>query len=480
MQVDTSYMLTYLMQSKIYITCRVKVIDYSHGKGSGDISLNDCRWGGPCTRQQAPSLPRSVKASSSYQRALTACETLHEIMSRRRILSPDSSICVFCLRQRSQQLGSRRFYSGGSTSSGTPAPPLSGAARLPTRRFISLHGADAPRFLQGIITNNVGLDSTPQAGFFAAFLTAQGKVLDDVFIYPTLGSEWHRQHFGDGDPGFLVEVDADDSESLFKHIKRHKLRAKVSLRLAEADELQVWSVWKGEERWTPHTKTKADCGLLLLTDARAPGMGQRLLMPAASSLQDLTNRVPELEQMREVPISAYTIRRYLRGVAEGQAEIPREQTLPMNSNLDIMGGIDFKKGCYIGQELTIRTYHTGVVRRRILPVALYAATAAAPDKLEYVAEARIEMPEKGAEIMKNDQRRRATGRLIASVGNVGLGMCRLEQMSDLTVSGEGRTFQPEDTFIAQSAHGQDIGVKAFVPDWMRGRIREPKVQKKVE
>lgn len=169
----------------------------------------------------------------------------------------------------------------------------------------------------------------------------------------------------------------------------------------------------------------------------------------------------------------------MRGVAEGQKEIPREETLPMNANIDLMNGIDFKKGCYIGQELTIRTHHTGVVRRRILPIALYDVSSSAPEKLEYDSSFSFPAPERETDIRKADKRKRATGKFIGSVGNIGLGMCRLEQMTDLVVSGEGSSFNPEDKFTV--AIGEDnLGVKAFVPDWIRGQVRGPKIQKRVE
>ena len=73
----------------------------------------------------------------------------------------------------------------------------------------------------------------------------------------------------------------------------------------------------------------------------------------------------------------------MRGVAEGQQEIARDDSLPMNCNIDLMGGIDFKKGCYVGQELTIRTHHTGVVRRRVVPVMFYEHEGDAPQTLQY-------------------------------------------------------------------------------------------------
>ena len=381
------------------------------------------------------------------------------------------STCSKCLKyQRS------RPYSSQPTSQ-PPPPPTAGAAKLTTRRLISLHGPEAPKFLQGIITNNLRPDS--RSGFYSAFLTAPGKVLNDVFVYPTLGSKWHTETNKSEDQGYLVEVDADDATFLFKHVKRHKLRAKLALRLLDEGELDVWNAWRDDDRWTAHSQGSNEDGTISLTDCRAPGMGQRILLPSSSSGSGVVGNTAALEGLDEAPLSAYTIRRYLRGVAEGQKEIPREETLPMNANIDLMKGIDFKKGCYIGQELTIRTHHTGVVRRRILPISLYDPATGPPEKLEYDSSFAVPLPERDTEIRKDDKRKRPTGKFIASIGNIGLGMCRLEQMTDLVVSGEPSPYTPGDKFTVQVAE-ESLGLKAFVPDWIRGQIRGPKIQKRVE
>jgi folate-binding protein YgfZ len=382
-----------------------------------------------------------------------------------------NNACTKCLKyQRS------RLYSSQANSP-PPSPPTAGTAKLTTRRLISLHGPEAPKFLQGIITNNLRPDS--RSGFYSAFLTAPGKVLNDVFVYPTLGSKWHAETNKSEDQGYLVEVDADDATFLFKHVKRHKLRAKLALRLLDEGELDVWNAWRDDDRWTAHSQGANEDGTISLTDCRAPGMGQRILLPSSSSSSGVVGNTVALEGLDEAPLSAYTIRRYLRGVAEGQKEIPREETLPMNANIDLMKGIDFKKGCYIGQELTIRTHHTGVVRRRILPVSLYDPASGPPEKLEYDSSFAPTSPERNTDIKKDDKRKRPTGKLIASVGNIGLGMCRLEQMTDLVVSSEISPYTPEDKFTVQVAD-ESLGIKAFVPDWIRGQIRGPKIQKRVE
>lgn len=375
--------------------------------------------------------------------------------------------CARCLLRQK-----RRFHTEGLNN--PPSPPPSGAAKLTNRRIVSLHGEEAPKFLQGIITNNV--KPQDRVGYYAAFLTAPGKVLHDVFVYPTLGSSWHKDVNKDDHYGYLVDVDAEQVDNLMKHINKHKLRSKFKLRLLDVGELNVWNMWKENERWTAHTRCSPDDGLLCLMDSRAPGLGRRMLLQTPSAGNELP---PQLET-EEAPLSAYVVRRYLRGVPEGQQEIPRDESLPMNYNIDIMGGIDFKKGCYLGQELTIRTHHTGVVRRRVLPVALYSHHDQPPQKLKYDKDATPGHIEGSAEIRRDDERKRATGKLIASIGNIGLGICRLEQMTDLKISGEGSSFSPEDRFVVKSSDEHELGVKAFVPDWMRGKIREPRIQRRVE
>jgi len=277
--------------------------------------------------------------------------------------------------------------------------------------------------------------------------------------------------------GYLVEMDGGQAEGLLKHLKRHKLRSKFKLRLLEEGELGVWQMWREDDRWTAHTKAGTEDGVIGMTDSRAPGMGQRLLLTPTSSS---SSRHEALEGVEEAPLSAYTVRRYLKGVAEGQTEIPREESLPMNCNIDLMGGIDFKKGCYVGQELTIRTHHTGVVRRRILPVQLYNRSDKPPEKLQYDSASSIVAVPDHTDVRRDDERGRATGKFITGIANIGLAMCRLEQMSDLVVSGEGTSFNDSDRFTVQAPEDNAIGVRVFVPDWIRGQIREPKLQRRVE
>lgn len=367
----------------------------------------------------------------------------------RRLLA----VCPGCLQPR------RQFASAG--------PPPSGFVALPLRRLLSVSGPDAAKFLQGLITANVvGPDGLPRAdAFYTGFLNTTGRVVHEAFVYPFSPGRAVPDH---GDGGFLVEADAAQVAGLARYIKRYKLRAKVDVRDLSDGPVTVWQAWDDAAPLDP----AAGESQIVLKDPRAPDMGFRILRLDGRPL-DLA-----LEQSSE---EAYTVRRYLQGIPEGQDEIIREQALPLETNMDVMGAIDFRKGCYVGQELTIRTKHRGVVRKRILPCMTYAEDEAAPRALAYTP--RRESPTADAipgetSIGRVGKKGRSAGKWLKGVGNIGLGLCRLEIMTDLVLPGEqaAATYDPGDEFVA--AWGQDkdarsVRVKAFVPDWLRASLGQP-------
>ncbi|POR35477.1 Putative transferase CAF17, mitochondrial, partial [Tolypocladium paradoxum] len=353
-----------------------------------------------------------------------------------------------------------------------PRPPHSGLAALPSRALLSVSGPDAARFLQGIITANVERpDGLPRTdGFYTGFLNATGRVVHDVFIYPFQG--------GSGVPvdghGFLVEADAAQMSRLAKYIKRYKLRAKVAVRNMTPDEATVWQAW--DDGAASGLNPTANGSRMVMRDPRAPGLGFRILQ--------LNNKTPEVD-LETSTEDAYTIRRYLQGVAEGQDEMLREQALPLESNMELMNGIDFHKGCYVGQELTIRTRHRGVVRKRILPCMVYQRDKAPPAALMYEPE-RDDSPERltadmipgETSIGRLGKRGRSAGKWLRGVGNVGLGLCRLEIMTDVVLPGEqaAATYTPDDEFVLEWGDEESksgVKVKAFVPEWLRRGLGEP-------
>ena len=401
--------------------------------------------------------------------AMKAPATALNWQQLRPIFVRHSFICRNCLYRSARPPSSnptRRLYSSYNPLSAPPPPPRSGFAYLGTRQLISLRGPDVAHYLQGVVTANVSSTTKHTSGFYTAFLNAQGRVLNDVFVYPDHGSsKW----------GWLIEVDAAEAEKLFKHIKRYKLRAKFEVRLVDESEMGVWSVWQGKERrdqgdrgatWTAHTigeNTVPDYSQEIgCFDLRAPGMGRRLILPGGQKPQV---DVESEESTEEV----YRIRRYLKGVPEGQSEILREAALPQESNIDFMGGIDYRKGCYVGQELTIRTHHTGVIRKRILPVMIYAESEEMPMALEYKPESEHRSPPAETSIARFHKKGRSAGKWIGGVGNIGLGLCRLEIMTNTVVQGEAGGYKEGDEFKMEwndeNGTTKLVKVKAFVPPW---------------
>ncbi|KAG8734611.1 ccr4 associated factor, partial [Ceratobasidium sp. 428] len=160
-------------------------------------------------------------------------------------------------------------------------------SQLPNRGVLSVSGTDSRVFLNGIVASSIR-----DHPFYTAFLSAQGRVLYDVFIYP---------HSTDGRPGFLIDYDSRSSEAtpLLSMLKRHVLRSKVRLRDV-SEEWKVWAVWGGEsDSSVPHREwrwgrsgavepiyaegehllgAEYPKGTLGTRDLRAPHMGDRLLV----------------------------------------------------------------------------------------------------------------------------------------------------------------------------------------------------------
>lgn len=400
-------------------------------------------------------------------------------------------LCTRCLRAL-RTAPSRRLL---TTTTAAPSPQPAAHALLTTRRLIALSGHDASHLLQGLTTANIRASLLPSQGFYGAFLNAAGRVLHDVFIYPA-GSLGPDAKGGDSkEAGFLIEVDAREVERLAAHLRRFKLRAKVTVRVLEEGEYGVWGLWGHEPLARERPRNQIGC-----EDTRAPGMGWRLVLPGGTKPEEGEDDKDGARWGQERSVGSYEVRRMLSGVAEGQGEILRETALPLESNMDYMGGIDFRKGCYVGQELTIRTRHTGVVRKRILPVQLYPADsdqpppetltytptigstapsqiAAGPSSSSSAAASPLPLPPPGTNIWRVDPKGRSAGKWLGGVGNIGLALCRLETMTDTVLTDGGNSWLPQHEFKAsweeegEGGRAREVKVKAFVPSWHRNTRR---------
>lgn len=250
-----------------------------------------------------------------------------------------------------------RFYLRDSTlipggyrysSSSDPNLPLAeGAARLRSRSVLLLSGPDAAKYLQGAITFNVnsfhpvnnsarvGASETEpvQAPFYTAFLNPQGRVLHDVFIYPFAGNRPVDDQngldlAGEGASGeqslsFLIDGDASEAENLRRWIAKYRLRSRFDV--SRLPNWQVWALWGGRDRYAIKDRLPFLGRGLSCEDRRSEDMGIRYVAPASEQQPDPSLESPSSE-------TAYKVRRYLRGIPEGQKEILPGQALPLESN----------------------------------------------------------------------------------------------------------------------------------------------------
>ena len=344
--------------------------------------------------------------------------------------------------------------------------------RLSDKRLLRLAGPDATNFLHDLIPAKIlGVGTAP---IYTAFLTAQGRILSDAFIYPPSwrSSEGVTEAHRGRDFEWWIEADEAGQEMLAKHIKKHKLRAKFSMEKVNPDDTQVVYEWPSDTLSESPMSTMPGCRAGG-RDAR-PGMGYRYIVD--------TDRVAEAfpsEENEEVPLKDYTVHRMLNGLAEGNSEIISGHALPQESNIDIMGGIDFYKGCYLGQELTIRTHHTGVVRKRILPCQIYDNSTTIREQAGPVLddEAHLQLPPSESNLSKASSRRkgRSTGKWLGGVGNVGLALCRLEMMTNIQLTADSTNYDPSEEYKVQWSSGEgeetkEVKIKPFVPMWLRQGI----------
>ncbi|XP_057346817.1 putative transferase CAF17, mitochondrial isoform X2 [Manis pentadactyla] len=230
-------------------------------------------------------------------------------------------------------------------------------------------------------------------------------------------------------PAFLLECDSGVLGALQSHLALYKIRREVTVE--SHPELRVWAVLPDvpEEASGAAVLREQVQGTAILTrDPRTARMGWRLLAQDEGPALVPGGRLGDVRD--------YHQHRYRHGVPEGVRDLPPGVALPLESNLAFMNGVSFTKGCYIGQELTARTHHMGVVRKRLFPVklaGLLPAHSLAP----------------GAAVFTESGQ--AAGKYRAGLGDVGLALLRSEQ-----ARGPLHVRTPE---------GGRVTLTAFVPDW---------------
>jgi folate-binding protein YgfZ len=222
------------------------------------------------------------------------------------------------------------------------------AALLPDRGVVKVIGETARTFLNGLLTADIG-KVTPQQAAYAALLTPQGKIIIDGMI-----AEAPAEDGG----GFFIDVPRALARTLVDRLNFYKLRAKV-MNEDLSETLGVLAAWDGE--------AETEYGLCF-RDPRLPALGLRVMLPphlAKEATADLGATLVEPEE--------YEAHRIALGVPRGGMDFSYSDAFPHEADMDQLGGVDFQKGCYVGQEIVSRMEHRGTARTRVVAADYHGA-----------------------------------------------------------------------------------------------------------
>lgn len=262
---------------------------------------------------------------------------------------------------------------------------------LPDRGHLRLGGAEAVPFLQNLVSNDVSR-AGPDRAVYATLLTPQGRFLFDFLVA------------GDGE-ALLLDAEAPRLADLQKRLTLYRLRSKVSIEKKDWVTGALWgegaaaALGLGEEAGSARAVEDA----IAFVDPRLAALGVRVMGPEAS-VSELLGSVGEASDF-----AAWDRHRLDLGVPDGSRDVPVEKGLLLEHNFEELNAIDFKKGCYIGQELTARTKYRGLVKKR-----LYKVTAVGP------------LPAPGTLVMRGEHE---AGTMYSSADGVGLALLRLEDVA---------------------------------------------------
>ncbi len=296
-----------------------------------------------------------------------------------------------------------------------PASPDPVLVPLPHRGVLAVAGADRKTFLNGLVSNEV-TRATEDTALWSAFLTPQGKFLHEFFMV-------------DSDETLLLIGEAARLQDLADRLKRYKLRSKVTLEVRGDWRVAVVPGDKAAPSLglpvEAGSARRLDGGAVAFVDPRLAAAGVHLVLPPDAPAPALP----------EGGMAVWQAHRLTLGLPEGAADITPEKDLLLECGFEELAGIDFKKGCYMGQELTARTKYRGLVKKRLMPV-----TVSGP------------LPEPGTPIFKGgkDAGEMRSGVATAD-GALGLALVRLERLKE-----EGEIATEGGTSI----------LTAVQPDWM--------------
>lgn len=265
---------------------------------------------------------------------------------------------------------------------------------LRDRAVVRVAGADSHHFLQSLVTSDLDVvrpagPDGPGQGAFAALLTPQGKILFDFLGAAAPGE------------GFLVDIAAASVAAFVKRLAMYRLRAKVEI-AALGDGMAVVAAWGG-----PPPEEGA-----VFADPRLADLGFRALVAPERLTAWVAAGAVETDE------AAYHAHRIALGVPEGGRDFAFGDVFPHDVDMDCLSGVDFAKGCYVGQEVVSRMQHRGTARRRFVQAA--AADAAT-------------LPPAGTEMSAAG---RSIGTLGSSAGPRALALVRLDRAAEAMAAGE--------------------------------------------
>ncbi len=261
------------------------------------------------------------------------------------------------------------------------------AAHLTDRGVVRVGGPEARGFLQGLVTGNV-VTLEPGEARWAALLSPQGKILFDFLM--------SVQRNADTGDAILLDVSRGMIPDLVKRLTIYRLRAKVEISDQSAA-LGVVALYGG----APGEGVR---------DSRHPDIGARLILPLAKIEPQM------LTFGGDAGLADYAAHRIALGVPEGGVDFAYGDAFPHEADMDQLNGVDFKKGCFVGQEVVARMQHRGTTRNRVLKVVLEGAA-----------------PPPGAIVMSGDTR---IGVMGSSAGAQGLALLRIDRAEEAAQAGQ--------------------------------------------
>lgn len=232
--------------------------------------------------------------------------------------------------------------------------------------------------------------SSGSSCIYALFLNKAGRILYDSIIYKTPTPDEAKD-------AFLIECDSSIANNLAKHLKLYRVRRKIDISVS--DEHDLWCLQGSPDL------LKESSSIKVFADPRVKDVGLRIITPKGFNVKGSIGAV------QDGTLDDYTTHRYKLGIGEGTVDLPPEKCFPLESNCDFMHGVSFHKGCYIGQELTARTHHTGVTRKRLMPLIF-------DNPIRFKSDEPVDI--------KNEENQ-PVGKVRNVIGQHGLGLLRLEQ-----------------------------------------------------